>query len=52
LGNAYLTNYFVAVKQLDELQNALKAYNQAETRLEIPNPDLYYNRATVIFQIN
>jgi len=48
LGNAYLTNYFVAVQKLDELQNALKAYNQAEARLEIQNPDLYYNRATVL----
>ena len=32
LGNAYLTNYFVNVGKLEELQNALKAYNQAVSR--------------------
>lgn len=29
LGNAYLSNYIVNLKKIDELENALKAYNEA-----------------------
>jgi tetratricopeptide (TPR) repeat protein len=47
LGNAYLSSYFVNVKKLDELQSALKAYNQAEAHLTAKNPDLYYNRGQI-----
>jgi len=47
LGNAYLSNYFVNAKKLDELQAALKAYNQAENQLQKKNPDLYYNRGII-----
>jgi len=47
LGNAYLSNYFVNVKKLDELHAALKAYNQAEAHLTKKHPDLYYNRGII-----
>lgn len=36
LGNAYLANYFINVKKVDELKNALKAYNQAVTLTSNP----------------
>ena len=29
LGNAYMSNYIVNLKKIDELENALKAYNEA-----------------------
>lgn len=29
LGNAYLSNYIVNLKKIEELENALKAYNEA-----------------------
>ena len=32
LGNAYLSNFFANFKKFDELENAVKAYNEAVTR--------------------
>jgi tetratricopeptide (TPR) repeat protein len=48
LGNAHMTNFFVNHDiNVGELQSALKAYAQTEKNLKEPNPDLYYNRATI-----
>jgi tetratricopeptide (TPR) repeat protein len=47
LGNAHLTNFFVNDGNISELELALKAYAQTERNLKEPNPDLYYNRATI-----
>ena len=32
---------------MEELNSALKAYAQTERLLKEPNPDLFYNRATI-----
>lgn len=49
LGNAHMTNFFVHQEQAtQELELALKAYMMAEKFLTEPNPDLYFNRATVL----
>lgn len=45
LGNAMLIDFFVNLKKIDQLNMALKAYNQAERFQSKPNPDLHYNRA-------
>ncbi|KRX00302.1 hypothetical protein PPERSA_10801 [Pseudocohnilembus persalinus] len=47
LGNAYLSNFFVNLKTIDELKKSLQAYIQAEKNLTKPNPDLFYNRGTI-----
>ncbi len=47
LGNAHLTNFFVNNESTDQLTLALKAYTQTERLLKEPNPDLFYNRATI-----
>ena len=49
LGNAHLTSYFQNPDQYENLQDALKAYTMAEKNQDKdhPNPDLYYNRATI-----
>jgi hypothetical protein len=47
LGNAHLTNFFVNNENISELDLALKAYAQTERNLKEPNPDLFFNRATV-----
>ena len=47
LGNAYMFNFFVNMTLITELNNALKAYNQAEANLNKNNPDLHFNRANV-----
>jgi tetratricopeptide (TPR) repeat protein len=47
LGNTHLTNFFVVHAAPDELTHALKAYAQTERLQKEPNPDLYYNRATI-----
>ena len=47
LGNAHLTNFFVNNESTKELEHALKAYAQTEKTLKEPNPDLYFNRATI-----
>lgn len=46
MGNAYMSNFFVNMKKITELENAIKAYNEAEKYLKYPNPDLYTNRGT------
>lgn len=48
LGNAHLTNFFVNNQSTLELESALKAYGLTEKYLKEPNPDLYFNRATVL----
>jgi len=49
LGNAHMTNFFIHREQAtQELELALKAYMMAEKFLKEPNPDLYFNRATVL----
>lgn len=47
LGNAYMSSFFNTEKY-DELDKSLKAYIQAEKLQTIPNPDLYFNRATML----
>jgi tetratricopeptide (TPR) repeat protein len=47
LGNAHMTNFFVNDEHVQELEQALKAYLQTERLLKEPNPDLFYNRATI-----
>ena len=48
LGNAHLTNFFTNNESTKELEHALKAYSLAEKYLKEPNPDLHFNRATVL----
>ena len=48
LGNAHLTNFFVNNQSTKELEQALKAYSFTEKYLKEPNPDLHFNRATVL----
>ena len=47
MGNAHLTNFFVNNADIEQLNQALKAYTQTERLQKEPNPDLYYNRATI-----
>ena len=47
LGNAHLTNFFTNGENMEELTQALKAYSQTEKNLKEPNPDLFFNRATI-----
>jgi len=47
LGNAHLTNFFTNGQSLVELTSALKAYVQTHKTMTEPNPDLFYNRATI-----
>lgn len=47
LGNAYFSNFVTNFKKIDELENAVKAYNEAEKYLNFKHPDLYLNRANV-----
>jgi len=48
LGNAHMTNYFTNNESIDQLEKALKAYAQTEKNLKEPNPDLFFNRATIL----
>ncbi len=48
MGNAHLTNFFVNNENISELTLALKAYSQTERLQKEPNPDLYYNRGTIL----
>lgn len=48
LGNAHLTNFFVNNADVEQLNFALKAYTQTERLQKEPNPDLYFNRATIL----
>lgn len=43
-----MTNFFTNNESTKELENALKAYSLAEKYLKEPNPDLHFNRATVL----
>lgn len=47
LGNAHLTNFFTNGQGLGQLTSALKAYVQTQKTMTEPNPDLFYNRATI-----
>lgn len=47
LGNAYFSNFVTNFKKIDELENAVKAYNEAEKYLKYKHTDLYLNRANV-----
>lgn len=47
LGNAHLTNFFQNGQELGQLTSALKAYAQTERTMKEPNPDLFFNRATI-----
>jgi tetratricopeptide (TPR) repeat protein len=47
LGNAHMTNYFTNNEDIGQLELALKAYGQTERNLKEPNPDLFWNRATI-----
>lgn len=47
LGNAHLTNFFVNQSSIEQLELALKAYAQTEKSMQDPNPDLFFNRATI-----
>ena len=47
LGNAHLTNFFVNNESTRELESALKAYSWTERNMKEPNPDLFFNRATI-----
>lgn len=47
LGNAHLTNFFINNENTMELEHAIKAYAQTEKHLKEPNPDLFFNRATI-----
>jgi len=47
LGNAHLTNFFTNGENMEQLTLALKAYAQTERHLKEPNPDLFFNRATI-----
>ena len=42
-----MTNFFVNNESTQQLELAIKAYNQAEKNMKEVNPDLFYNRATV-----
>merc|ERR1711881_751471 len=48
LGNAHLTNFFANNESTEQLNLALKAYSQSEKWTTTANPDLYFNRATVL----
>lgn len=48
LGNAHMTNFFTnKSSDLEQLTLALKAYTQTEKNSKEPNPDLFFNRATI-----
>ena len=48
LGNAHLTNFFQNNESTQELQSAIMAYGQSEKQMKEANPDLFYNRGTVL----
>ena len=48
LANAHLSKYFLLSHNLDDLNYALKAYQQAEDNSDYQNPDLFYNRGTIL----
>ena len=48
LGNAHFTNFFVNNEDVEQLNLALRAYSQTEKQMKEPNPDLFFNRATIL----
>lgn len=48
LGNAHFTNFFVNNEDVEQLNLALRAYAQTERQMTEPNPDLFFNRATIL----
>ena len=48
LGNAHLTNFFTNNESTNQLESALRAYSLTEKHMKEPNPDMYYNRASVL----
>lgn len=42
-----MTNFFTNNAAVEQLQFALKAYSQTERNMKEPNPDLFFNRATI-----
>lgn len=42
-----MTNFFTNGQDMEQLTLALKAYAQTEKNLKDPNPDLFFNRATI-----
>ena len=51
LGNAYFSNFIANFKKFDELENALKAYNEAEKHFKCKYPDLFINRGNVEYHM-
>lgn len=58
LGNAYFSNFIANFKKFDQLENALKAYNQAvpipstqEQYFTSKYPDLFLNRSNVEYHM-
>ena len=47
LGNAHFTNFFANNEDVEQLTLALKAYSQTEKQMREPNPDMFFNRATI-----
>jgi len=47
LGNAHFTNFFANNEDVEQLTMALKAYAQTEKWMSEPNPDMFFNRATI-----
>lgn len=47
LGNAHFTNFFTNNAPFAEIDLALKAYTQTERLMKEPNPDLFFNRASI-----
>ncbi|CAI2364798.1 unnamed protein product [Moneuplotes crassus] len=46
LGNSYMSAFFT-LEKYEYLDNSLKAYTQSEKTQKYPNPDLYFNRASI-----
>ena len=43
-----MTNFFTNNESIEELTKALKAFTQSEKNMSEPNPDLFFNRATIL----
>lgn len=47
LGNAHFTNFFANNEDVEQLNLALRAYLQTEKQMQEPNPDMFFNRASI-----
>jgi len=47
LGNAHFTNFFANNEEVEQLNLALRAYLQTERQMTEPNPDMFFNRASI-----